>query len=423
MADKPEKKSFATRLRDIFKRSSQPPVPNDIVNNKQVQKAVFKQHRRKRWRALRNVALVSTALSTILHFNPDIVSTSYDDHMAARGYPYAHAKNFHAANVRVLDRSNPLLPFYTAGTSVTEGWREADRQNMGMLTKIVITPIVYTAGFAQGVGDIFSGNALDAHSLSTNAPLDQRNVYIRPPADDFTVNDFLREFAGLHLSNLQFRNDNEAIARILYEYVMLHEARHGDQSKSVSTALNEADADRYAFAVLETRGYKPELLQEVREIVTHGRTMASVLGGGTSHATSLSLMRQYPTAFDAYEDGATFKRLHDILADAVHMNEDRFDENMPHGNRMIYVSAALFVQGTLNNNRELREANNHFRMATLFFQQASGYALFGPMENFHNINVDYLKRPYTAAPDKTVPAAKTQPPAKRPLAPASPPTS
>jgi hypothetical protein len=139
MADTPEKKSLTTRLRDIFKRSSQPPVPAEIVNDKRVQKAVFKNHRRKRWRALRNIALVSTAISTILQFNPNIVSTSYDDHMAARGYTAAHQENFNAANVRVLDRHNPLLPFYTAGTSVVDGWREADRQDMGLVTKVVIT--------------------------------------------------------------------------------------------------------------------------------------------------------------------------------------------------------------------------------------------------------------------------------------------
>lgn len=414
MADTPEKKKLTTRLRDIFKRSSQPPVPAEVVNDKRVQKAVLKNHRRKRWRALRNIALVSTAISTILQFNPNIVSTSYDDHMAARGYPAAHVENFNAENVRVLDRGNVLLPFYTAGTSVVDGWREADRQEMGLLTKVVITPFAYAMGFGSGMGDVFSSDVLDAHSLSTNAPLEVRNVYIRPPADNFTVNDFLHEFAGLPQNiELQFKHDNRDIARVLYEYVMLHEARHGDQDKSVSTALNEADADRYAFAVLQTRGYDADLLQEVRDIVTHGRTMASVLGGGTSHSTSLSLMRQYPTVFDAYEDGAAFKRLHNILADAAHMNEDLFAENMPLGNRMIYVSTALFVQGTLRDNHELRAANNHFRMATIFFQHASGFKLFGPMENLEHIDVDYLKNPYSAAPDKLAPA-RSQRPAPRP---------
>ncbi len=409
MADTPEKKSLTTRLRDIFKRSSLPPVPAEIVNDKRVQKAVFKNHRRKRWRALRNIALVSTAISTILQFNPNIVSTSYDEHMAARGYTAAHQENFNAANVRVLDRHNPLLPFYTAGSSVVDGWREADRQEMGLVTKAVITPFAYAIGFGSGFGDIISSHSLDAHAVSTAAPVSERNVYIRPPADNFTVNDFLSDFAGLHLSELQFQHDNADISRVLYEYVMLHEARHGDQDKSVSTALNEADADRYAFTVLATRGYSPDLLQEVRDIIIHGRTMASVLGGGTSHSTSLSLMRHYPSAFDAYEDGAAFKRLHNILADAVHMNEDLFDPNMPMGNRMMYVSTALFVQGTLKENQELRAANNHFRMAAIFFQHASGFKLFGPMENLEHIDVDYLKRPYSAAPDKLAPDTSKRP--------------
>jgi len=413
MADTPEKKKLTTHLRDIFKRSSQPPVPDEIVNDKRVQKAVLKNHRRKRWRALRNVALVSTAISTILQFNPNIVSTSYDDHMAARGYTATHQENFNAAHVRVMDRNSPLLPFYTAGSGVVDLWQTQD-QETGTLAKIVVTPFAYLAGFGGGVGDILSPSLLDAHSVSTDAPLRERNVYIRPPADDFTVNDFLHEFAGLNLTNLTFRHDNNDISRVLYEYVMLHEARHGDQDKSVSTALNEADADRYAFSVLATRGYDADLLQEVREIVTHGRTMASVLGGGTNHATSLSLMRQYPTVFDAYEDGAAFKRLHNILADAVQVNEDLFDESMPMGNRMIYVSTALFTQGTFRQNQELRQANNHFRMATIFFHNASGFRLFGPMQNLDKIDVDYLKQPYSAIPDKLQAPAKTTRPQPRP---------
>lgn len=415
MADTPEKKKLTTRLRDIFRRSSKPPVPAEIVNDKRVQKAVFKNHRRKRWRALRNVALVSTAISTILQFNPNIVSTSYDDHMAARGYNTPHAENFNAPNVRVLDRHNPLLPFYTAGTRVVDGWDEADRQGMGLGTKVIVTPFAYMLGFGSGLGDIISGQSLDAHALRTAAPLDERNVYIRPPADNFTVNDFLREFAGMDLQELQFKHDNRDIARVLYEYVMLHEARHGDQDPGVSTALNEADSDRYAFSVLATRGYDRELLQEVREIVTHGRTMASVLGGGTSHATSLSLMRAYPTAFDAYEDGASFKRLHNILADAVHMNEELFDPDLPVGNRMIYVSTALFVQNTFRDNQELRMANNHFRMATIFFQHASGFGLFDAMRDLNEINVDYLKKPYSGAPDKLTTPAKSPRPQARPI--------
>lgn len=410
MAETPEKKKLTTRLRDIFKRSSKPPVPAEIVNDKRVQKAVFKNHRRKRWRALRNIALVSTAISTILQFNPNIVSTSYDDHMAARGYTAAHEENFNASTVRVLDRHNPLLPFYTAGSSVVDGWKEADRQNMGLGTKLLVTPIVYLAGFSSGFGDIISGQSLDAHSLRTAAPAAERNVYIRPPADDFTVNDFLREFSGLNLADVQFRHDNRDIARVLYEYVMLHEARHGDQNSSVSTALNEADADRYAFTVLATRGYDAGLLDEVRDIIIHGRTMASVLGGGTSHSTSLSLMRDYPTTFDAYEDGAAFKRLHNILADAAHMNAEVFAEGMPVGNRMIQVSTAMFLQGTLNENSELRAANNHFRMAAIFFQHASGFRLFGPMDNLDQIDVNYLKQPYSAAPDKLAPAKSQRPP-------------
>ena len=87
---------------------------------------------------------------------------------------------------------------------------------------------------------------------------------------------------------------------------------------------------------------------------------------------------------------------------------------MPATNRMLYASMALFVQGTLHDNPELRAANNHFRMATIFFHHASGFKLLGPMQNLDQIEVDYLKQPYSAVPDKLTAPAKSPVPAKRP---------
>lgn len=410
MADTPEKKKFLTRLRDVFKRSAKPRVPDEIVNDKNVQKAVIKNRRKKRWRALRNIALVSTALSTITYFNPDLVSSTYDAHMAERGYTATHQENFHAAEVRVYDRGNFFLPFYTGASSVTEAWQQAERHDIGVLSRIILTPILYVDGISEGIGTLLTPSTLDAYSKSNNAPLEERTVFIHPPADNFTVQQFLSDFADVTLSDPQFKHNQEDIARVLYEYVMLHEARHGDQDKSVSTALKEADADRYAFDVLETRGIEPSLLQEVRDIVTYGRTMASVLGGGTSHATSLALMRDYPTAFDAYEDGASFKRLHNILQDAVHFNADAFDDRISNGNRMIYIAGALNARGTLRHDPELRAANNHFITAINFFQEASGYKLVNPFLDLSGVDVDYLKQPYSGAPDKLKPATPQKAP-------------
>lgn len=410
MADTPEKKKFLTRLRDVFKRSAKPRVPDEIVNDKNVQKAVIKNRRKKRWRALRNIALVSTALSTITYFNPDLVSSTYDAHMAERGYTATHQENFHAAEVRVYDRGNFFLPFYTGACSVTEAWQQADRHDIGIATRLIITPIVYVDGITEGIGALLPSGALDAYSKSNNAPADERTVFIHPPADNFTVKQFLQDFAGLELSEPQFKHNHQDIERVLYEYVMLHEARHGDQDKSVSVALNEADADRYAFDVLETRGIDPALLGEVRDIVTYGRTMASVLGGGTSHATSLALMREYPTAFDAYEDGASFKRLHNILKDAAHFNAEAFDENVSVGNRMIYIAGAMNARGTLRHDPELRAANNNFITAINYFQEASGYKLVNPLLDLSGVNVEYLKQPYSGAPDKLKPATPQKAP-------------
>ena len=399
MANAPEKKKFTERLRDIFRRKApKPPVPAEIINDKRVQKAVFKNHRRKRWKQIRNIAIASTALTALTHMAPDFVSKPYDQFMAEKGYTVSSQELFQAENIRVYNRGNLLYPFHAAGNETVISWQELDREGFGTFSKAVTAPFSYISGFTGAVGNMISPSLVDAYSISNSGPAKDRTVFIRPPSD-FTVGEFLREFAGVNPAQAEYRfqHENKDIERVLFEYVMLHEGRHGDQSKSANGTLNEADADQYAFDVLTRNGTDPALLEEVRTIITFGRILASVQGGGTTHATGFALMRPLRTTYDAHTDAATFRTLHNMLDDVARTNEEAFKDDVSMANRYVYAAAALKRDNVFSDNARLANANAYYMMAVNYFQVASNTALYDPQFPLQSIKTDYLKQNYDPA--------------------------
>lgn len=414
---KPEKKKMTERLRDIFTRKAKPaPVPPEIYNDKRIKKAVFKAHRRKFFKRILTASVAAAAISTGTQYFPDTVSTPLNSYMTGQGHGANFHDHFHANNIRVYDRWNPLYPFHLAGQSVKVAWREVDQaDDSGMakaFTKAVGTPIVYYSMLFKGMGDLLSPHPLDAYSFSGTTPHAERDVFIRPPkAVDLA--DFIGDFSRVNGKEMTFKNQTAELERVLFEYIMLHEARHGDQDKSAATSLNEADADRYAFDVLAARGNSKELLAETRDIITHSRTMASILGGGTSHTTSVALLRPYQTPYNAYRDNAALNRLHLVLADAASMNADAFPEDMGRGNRFIYLAIALKKQGLAERDPDLKLATDLFLNATVFFDKASGGKIIDRTFDINKIDMGYLQQQYKPVEDKLQPA-KTSAAAPRP---------
>lgn len=423
--DKPEKKKFTERLRDIFRRKAKPaPVPAALYNDKRVQKAVFKARRRRFFKRLLLTSVAAAAISAGTHYKPDSVSTPFNQFMYEQGHATDLKSHFHAQNIRVYDRWNPLYPFHLAGQAVKITWQDIDADpNSGPVgkafNKTISTPVIYYSLLFKGGMDLILPHPLDAYSLSNDAPHKEREVFIRPPKA-VNLADFISDFGRVSPEHIKFKNSAEQLERVIFEYVMLHEARHGDQSKTAATSLNESDADRYAFDVLAARGNKPELLSEVRAIITHSRTMASVLGGGTSHTTSAALLRPYQTPYHAYRDEAALQRLHKVLTDADTMNSEAFPEDMARGNRFVYMAAALKKQGLPANDPDMQLAVNMFLNAALFFNTASGGAIINPRFDIDKINVGYLQEQYKPVEDKLSPPAATpkpdtaRPPAKPP---------
>jgi hypothetical protein len=413
--DKPEQKKITERLRDIFRRKAKPvPVPAEIYNDKRVQKAVFKANRRRFFKRLLLTSVAAAAISTGTHLAPDSVSTPFNAYMDEKGHGTDFHDHFHASNIRVYDRWNPLYPFHLAGQGVKLTWNGADQDaTSGSVTKTfskaLATPVVYYSLLFKGVGDLILPHPIDAYSLSGNMPHSAREVFIRPPRA-INLADFISDFGLVNTPNITFRNDTSELERILFEYVMLHEARHGDQDKNVATSLNEADADRYAFDVLAARGNREELLAEVRSIITHSRTMSSVLGGGTSHATSVALLRPYASPYNAYRDEAALNRLHRVLRDADTMNKDVFPEDMSRGNRFVYLAMALKQQNLTSQDPDMRLAIDMFLTAIDFFDTAAGGALVNRSFRIDQIKTGYLQQRYKPVEDKLQP----QSPAPKP---------
>lgn len=416
MTEPREKNSFTKRLSSLFSRKAKPaPVPPEVYNDPRVHKAVFKARRRRFFKRLLVSSVAAAAISTGTHYFPDSVSTPFNQHMAEQGHAANFGDHFHAANIRVYDRWNPLYPFHLAGLGAKMSWRMVDEENEGGAfyrgaSKAVGTAVIYPAMLFKGFTTLAMPHPLDAFAVPNTAPHAERDIFIRPPGK-VNLEDFIKDFGRVNSDTLKFKNDTKEIERVLYEYIMLHEARHGDQRSDVATSLNEADADKYAFRVLEARGNKQELLTEVRDIITHSRTMASVLGGGTSHTTSLALLRPHQSPYESYKDEAALKRLHDVLNDADAMNSGVFGDNIGRGNRLIYLAAAINKSGVADRDPDMKQALGMFLRASLYFDSVTGG---GMITNFDidKINVDYLRKEYKPVEDKLQTPAAAAPKAR-----------
>jgi hypothetical protein len=414
MAETPKKdeaprKKF--RLRDIFRRKAKrvmPPIPAEVLNDKRVKRAIL-HNRRKKWvKGIAAVLLASTALSTGLQFHPELVSKPYDRFMAEQGYPSDLKSHFHAAQINVYDRDNPLYPFHMAGNEARLIWHEAAKKP-GLHAGLALeTPLIYADALFKGFGDMIAPQALDAYSVSNNDPPDTRVCFMRPPAD-FSIAEFFRDFSNVDSKDFKFRHSEDELKKVLFEYVMLHEARHCDQNKMVYVNANESDADIYALRVLQARGTDPGLLKEAATIIAQLRSINAVMGGDSQHASTFALIRGGESIFSAHQDAASYDQLRGILQEAANFNRKAFPADMPGGTRVFYLTAALYDSGLLDTDAPLKRAAASFINATIYFDKISGGKMIDPGYDLNRIDLRYLVAAYRPVPDKLqVPAREKQ---------------
>ncbi|MBI1215384.1 MAG: hypothetical protein GC185_06155 [Alphaproteobacteria bacterium] len=397
-------------LSSIFRRKAKlPPIPEDILSNKRVQKEIFKRRRRKWRNRILGVLLASSALSTGLQFHPGLVSKPFNEYMAEQGYPGDLSQNFHAREIRVYERNNILYPFHLAGNETSIIWHEAEKDPHQNKTRLAIaTPFIYTEGLIKGFGDMIFPNALDAYSMSNDDDPSLRQCFIRPPAD-FSLNRFFADFSRVDSKDFKFQHSDAALKKTLFEYVMLHEARHCDQEKTVYVNANESDADIYAFRVLQDRGTDPGLLQETKTIITHLRAMNAVLKGDDSHASTFAMMRGGESVFTAHEDAASFTELRALIGEAGKYNDNAFPSHMSDGQRSVYLAAALYNSHMLDNDPQVKQAAVAFINAIDYFNNASGGRIVNPTFDMNAIDLTPLFASYKPVPDKLSAPAPQKP--------------
>lgn len=390
------------RIKNIFTRKATPVVPDDIVNNEDVQKAIFKARRKRRWKFIRRFLLGSTILSIGIQFIPGSVSTTFDRHMTEKGHPANLQEHFHTSNIRVYDRINILYPFHFSGMTTHLTWsEELNKKNPDItLWDVALEPVNIGIKVISGYTQMLPGNKLDAWSISGSGPVEGRYCYIRPPGD-FSLERYLQDFSGIKAEQLNFKNDHKELSRILYAYVMLHEARHCDQDKRVhASPLNESDADLYAFKILQTQGERPELLAEAHDIMLHLRTLNSVIGGDSLHTTTFTLERKSQTAMDAHNDAATFWRLRQILIDARSLNEEAFPDGAKTGGQFYYLTSGMMKAGLFDGDKQLTKAAKTFMSGVEYFDKATHGAAIDREFNPSKLDFSFFDKKYEPVKDK-----------------------
>ncbi len=152
----------------------------------------------------------------------------------------------------------------------------------------------------------------DPMTEHNGGPLSMRTVKVTPPPGNATLNDFIYEFTRFEGDSIWFMNNRDKLSKMMREWCLAHEVRHGDQPNNDRSVVNEADADVYAFRILktlkDTTGY-----QEVYEAAIHMRTLSAIRFKDFEHATSFSLQDMDSTAVTAEASRDGFEKLYDVL--------------------------------------------------------------------------------------------------------------
>jgi hypothetical protein len=397
--DQGRDKGLWHRLKSIFNKQASPAVPRKVVKDKKIRRAIRRDKIKKRLKVMFGVAVASTAISTATHLRPDLVSTTFEDHLKQKQIDPSLVDHFHAQNIRVYDRWNPLMPFHLAAQAVKLQWQESDSP----ISSVIGTPFAYATGMWMGAQHILLPiHSLDAYSIAGSGDPKDRDVWIRPPAD-FTLNEFMSGLAKVEISNVQVKSDKKELEKFLYTYVMLHEARHGDQIKAINTAANESDADLYALTILALKTENMDLFNEAYQIIQASRVMSSVIGGGETHSTGASILRGYQTPVGAFQDSSALKRLHDVVSEIDKINGHAFGGNDARGNRMIYITGALLTQGWLENDPELKQAAVLFLRSSFYVNELSGGRLVDFSFDMNKILIAPMFMPYVPVENKLPP--------------------
>lgn len=205
------------------------------------------------------------------------ITTPFPQYMDDRGYP-GLSKHFEQKNLRV----------------VHVDINERDSTGQDTVSKLM----------AQSKRMLFQGQMLGL---------------IIPPPEYLTVQQLWGQFMGADIGALKYGAPDEDVRRLLFEHIMLHEARHCDQQNAELSCAAEADADQYGFEVLQKVDLPTSLLSQYKEDFINARVISSLVYKDTLHNTA-PYLRQFVDSQKMNEENAGLWELREALQQR--MNED-----------------------------------------------------------------------------------------------------
>jgi hypothetical protein len=396
-----------------------PPVPKEILADNRIRHAFWRQRWGRRFKRLAFGMAVSGGISTATVIYPDTVSSPFDDFMKNKGYSTQLSDHFHVTNVRVYDKNAFLKPFQQAGLVTLPAWKRVMEKPtfLTVAAQTAATAINYpynllTNAFAQATGKTPDAYAFIPRLQQSPA---LREVYIQPPPE-WTVSDFIATFTGIKIDTPKTVNDTQELQKALFEFVMLHEARHGEQDYGFALSVMEADADLYALKALKNGGTDQAIVNEIATLVLHARTLAS-LSGKVSHPSSVALTMGVQSPLITHQVAGAFWQLNNIMKDLDHYNKGSFAPETPEVLRHAVMASGMSQAGFFKHNTQLNEAASMSNQALGYFNDLSGGKLLHNNFLRGSLNLMLMSHPYAPVQEKppvVKQADSTQKPLKKP---------
>jgi hypothetical protein len=255
------------------------------------------------WRAFSSIVIKPTlaagAVSAGLHFAPGLVSDPADEYLQKRGLR-PDVLNTIPGNddIRMMDRHNPLMPFYLAGQVIHASYKTSQGSR---LSKIISAPFVYYGGLGSGLFLLFSSNSADAFALRGEDTAGVRTrCNIRPPGKT-DANEIIATFIGHDDYKLKTKLPQEQIDKAYEQVIVDHELQHCAQKvHDMQTGIGELDSDRVALRALQASPLSGELKTFVTDSYRHARAATAVLRPAGIHTTSPGLLRPHDSSHHHY---------------------------------------------------------------------------------------------------------------------------
>lgn len=315
-----------------------------------------KENNWKNW-PKRNPFLSVTLLSMAIQFTPKLASSSVEDYLQNNGYPEALSTEFNMTNKRIYGRYNPLSSLHYIGRPygmLGEVWRDEDGSVWSKSVETVSSPVFSFFSKLAAISEYIPPYR------GTNAfavPSEDRTCFIKPPAKNLQLDDYLRELSGGvdeidEAGHYHIESDLQELMHALRTFVLAHEIRHCEQPHDFKEAsIKESDADIVATRILEQSGYSDAVVNEALKLTAAARIVSSFNENNDSHNTGQSWIHGDVSPVTAYVRDAFRKSASDLVIDLADMLD--FPDDIEEDELKYHTAKALLESHVLTQNDAL----------------------------------------------------------------------